>query len=96
MSKGMYCSASHWIDSDSSASVIAGSAIFLTMTALPESEAATSLVLMPRLSKARRIASDDGGAVDDGAVDDAVGRNGLAGVGRDLVALPRRLQLDRP
>ena len=34
-----------------------GSEIFLTMTALPESDAATSLVLMPRPSNRRRIAS---------------------------------------
>ena len=34
-----------------------GSVIFLTITALPESEAATSLVLMPRPSNSRRMAS---------------------------------------
>src|SRR5262245_1097574 len=45
MSNGMYCSASHWIDSLSSASVIAGRLIFLTMTAFPDRDAATSLVL---------------------------------------------------
>ena len=32
MSKGMYCSASHWIDSPSSASDIDGSWIFLMIT----------------------------------------------------------------
>ena len=37
---------------------------------------------------------DDRGAIDDGAVDDAVGRNGLAAEGRDLVGLAGRLQLD--
>src|SRR3954469_7732191 len=45
------------MDSASSASDMIGSVIFLTMTALPDSEAATSLVLMPRASKSRRIAS---------------------------------------
>src|SRR3954467_11325369 len=34
-----------------------GSEIFLTMTALPDSDAATSLVLMPRPSNRRRMAS---------------------------------------
>src|SRR3954471_2426130 len=34
-----------------------GSVIFLTITALPESDAATSLVLMPRPSNRRRMAS---------------------------------------
>ena len=46
MSNGMYCSASHWIDSASSASLITGRLIFLTITALPDSDAATSRVLM--------------------------------------------------
>ena len=50
MSNGMYCSASHWIASASSASVITGTEIFLTMTALPESEAATSFVAGADLS----------------------------------------------
>ena len=45
------------MDSASSASVITGSVIFLTMTALPDSDAATSLVLMCRPSNRRRMAS---------------------------------------
>src|SRR5438270_101711 len=53
----MYCSASHRIDSESSASVITGRLIFLTMTALPESEAATSFVLNALFSNRRLIAS---------------------------------------
>ncbi len=57
MSNGMYCSASHLIDSASSASVICGRLIFLTMTALPESDAATSLVFVPRRSNTRRMVS---------------------------------------
>src|SRR4030095_7497478 len=58
MSNGMYCSASQKIDSANSDSVITGSVIFLTMTALPESEAQTSLALNALLcSKTRRIAS---------------------------------------
>src|SRR5438270_1982252 len=57
MSNGMYCSASHWIDSPSAASVMAGRLIFLTMTALPEREAATSLVLNALLEKRRLMAS---------------------------------------
>jgi len=72
MSKGMYCSASHLIDSASSASVICGRLIFLTMTALPESDAATSLVFVPRRSNTRRMVSPRR-AVDDRAVNDAVG-----------------------
>ena len=40
MSKGMYCSASHWIDSASSSGDIAGSVIFLMMTEWPEREVA--------------------------------------------------------
>ena len=74
--------------------VITGSVIFLTMTALPESEAATSFVLKAFDSNTRRIALGDGGAVDDGAVDDAVGRNRLAAEGRDTEALAGGLQLD--
>ena len=58
MSNGMYCSASQWIDSASSAAVITGRAIFLTMTALPDSEATTSLRLEAAWSsKMRRMAS---------------------------------------
>src|SRR5947208_1250965 len=57
MSNGMYCSASQKIDSASSASVITGRLIFLTMTAFPDSDAATSLLLNVLLSKSRRIAS---------------------------------------
>src|SRR5436190_15981091 len=57
MSNGMYCSASHWIDSPSSASVIAGRLIFLTMTALPESDAATSFVLNALFENRRLMAS---------------------------------------
>src|ERR1035437_4966278 len=53
----MYCSASQWIDSASSASVIPGRVIFLTMTALPDSEATTSRVLMRLLSNSRLITS---------------------------------------
>src|SRR5688572_26007836 len=45
------------MDSASSCSVILGSVIFLTMTALPASDAATSLVRMFFDSKRRRIAS---------------------------------------
>ncbi len=65
------------MESASSASVITGSVIFLTMTALPDSDAATSLVWILRLSNSRRIASATAVAVDDGAVDDAVGGDGL-------------------
>ena len=45
------------MDSASSASVITGRLIFLTMTALPDSEAATSLVLNALFSNRRRMAS---------------------------------------
>src|SRR2546428_8364834 len=45
MSKGMYCSASQWIDSASSSGVIWGRLIFLTITALPDTLGATSFVL---------------------------------------------------
>ncbi len=40
MSKGMYCSASHWMESASSSSLIAGNWIFLMMTECPESDVA--------------------------------------------------------
>ena len=39
--------------------------------------------------------SRDGRAIDDGAVDDAVGRHGLGAVRGDAVAFASRLQLDR-
>src|SRR6476660_2344650 len=45
------------MDSASSASDMIGSVIFLTITALPESDAATSLVLIARPSNSRRMAS---------------------------------------
>ena len=45
------------MDSASSASVITGSVIFLTITALPDRDAATSFVWILRLSNSRRIAS---------------------------------------
>src|SRR3990172_5006749 len=45
------------MDSASSVSVITGRVIFLTMTALPESDAATSFDLNALFSKTRRIAS---------------------------------------
>src|SRR6185503_18628314 len=57
MSKGMYCSASQWMDSASSSGLICGSEIFLTMTALPETLVATSLVLIFWEVKSRWIAS---------------------------------------
>ncbi len=41
MSNGIYCSASHLIDSSNSSSVIAGMLTFLTITAWPETERAT-------------------------------------------------------
>ena len=83
------------MDSASSASVIAGSAIFLTMTALPESEAATSLVLMLRLSKTRRIASTTAAPSMMAPSTMLSGGIGFAAEGRDLVALAGWLQLDR-
>jgi hypothetical protein len=45
------------MESASSESVMAGSVIFLTITALPEREAATSRVRIPRPSNSRRTAS---------------------------------------
>src|SRR6185295_15286097 len=57
MSKGMYCSASQWIDSASSSVVIWGRLIFLTMTALPETLVATSFVLIFWAVKRRWISS---------------------------------------
>ena len=65
------------------------------MTALPESEAATSLVLNALLLEQAADGVGDGAAVDDRAVDDAVGRDGLGGERGDAEALARRLQLDR-
>src|SRR6266496_4657398 len=57
MSKGMYCSASQWIDSASSSVLIWGRLIFLTMTALPETLVATSWVLILLAWKSRWMAS---------------------------------------
>ena len=65
------------------------------MTALPESEAATSLVLKALFSNSAADRVGDGGAVDDGAVDDAVGRHRLgARTPTTRKPLPR-LELDR-
>ena len=54
-----------------------GRLIFLTMTALPDSDAATSLVLNALFVEQAADGVGDGAAVDDGAVDDAVGRHRL-------------------
>ena len=64
------------------------------MTALPDSEAATSLVLNALVVEQPADRVGDGVAVDDGAVDDAVGRDRFAAEGGDLEALADRLQLD--
>ena len=64
------------------------------MTALPESDAATSFVLKALLLEEAADGVGDGAAVDDGAVDDAVGRHRLDGERGDLEALARRLELD--
>ncbi len=45
-SKGMYCSASHWMDSSNSSWLIRGMAIFLMMTEWPLTPMATSFCLM--------------------------------------------------
>ena len=57
MSKGMYCSASQWIDSASSSWLIWGRLIFLTITAFPDTEVATSVVLIFWVWKRRWMAS---------------------------------------
>ena len=57
MSKGMYCSASQWMDSASSSGLIWGRLIFLTMTALPDTLVATSFVLIFWEVKRRWMAS---------------------------------------
>src|SRR5438093_4859270 len=57
MSKGMYCSASQWMDSASSSGVIWGRLIFLTITALPDTLVATSFVLIFWAVKRRWMAS---------------------------------------
>ena len=53
----MYCSASQWMDSASSCSLMAGSWIFLTITELPLMAVATSVVLIRYSEKSRWIAS---------------------------------------
>ncbi len=59
----MYCSASQWMDSASSCSLMAGSWIFLTITELPlmavavAVAVATSVVLIRYSEKSRWIAS---------------------------------------
>ena len=65
------------------------------MTALPDSDAATSLVLMLRLVEQAADRVRDGGAVDDRAVDNAVGRQRLGAEAGHFVALAGGLQLDR-
>ncbi len=56
-SKGMYRSASHWMDSANSSSVITGRLIFLTITEWPETEVTTSFVLILKLLIRSRIVS---------------------------------------
>ena len=83
------------MDSASSASDMIGSEIFLTMTALPDSEAATSLVLMAAAVEQTTDGVGDGGAVDDRAIDDAVGRQRFGAETGDLEGLADRLQFHR-
>ncbi len=65
------------------------------MTALPDSDAATSFVVTFKPSSRRLMASTTAVTVDDGAVDDAVGRDRLAAERSDFEALACRLELDR-
>ena len=58
--------------------VITGREIFLTMTALPDSDAATSVALKPLVVEQAADGVGDGDGIDDGAVDDGVGRHRLA------------------
>ena len=57
MSKGMCCSASHWIDSASSSGSMAGSSIFLMMTECPDTEVPKLVFLTPVWSLSFWIAS---------------------------------------
>jgi hypothetical protein len=61
MSKGMYCSASHWMDSASSASVMDGSWIFLMITEWPDSEPPKPgfLMLFSAISRDRASTTSD-------------------------------------
>ncbi len=51
MANGMYCSASHWIDSVSSSAVMTGREILLMITACPDSAVATCVFLIRWLRK---------------------------------------------
>src|SRR4030043_1800118 len=53
----MYLSASHWIDSSNSASVMKGNEIFLTMTECPETEDMASFVFVLEAAIASRMVS---------------------------------------
>ena len=57
MSNGMYCSASHWIDSFNSSAGMAGTLIFLMITEWPDSEVAKFGALAPVSSVSFWIAS---------------------------------------
>ena len=97
MSKGMYCSASQWIDSASSSGLIWGRLIFLTMTALPETLVATSCGLDLLRGEQPLDGVDDRAGVHDGAVDDRLRRQRLHADVHELVlgaALAAGLQLD--
>jgi hypothetical protein len=59
------------------------------MTALPESDAATSLRLERLVLEDAADRVGHGGAVDDGAVDDAVGRHGSVANATTLKLFPR-------
>ncbi len=74
--------------------VIVGSVIFLTITDVPDSDATTCLALNLLLENSRRMRVGDRAAVHDGAVDDAVGRNGLDTDGGHFEGVSRRFQLD--
>ena len=98
MSKGMYCSASQWIDSASSSWLIWGRLIFLTMTALPETLGGHvgGLDLLGLEEPLDRV--DHRAGVHDGPVDDGLGRQRLDADVDELVLVPALaagLQLDR-
>ena len=77
-SKGMYCSASHWIDSSSSSCVMRGMEIFLMMTEWPRTPMATSLVLTFCCATSSWMACDDGRRVHQAPSTMASGGSGAA------------------
>ena len=83
-SKGMYCSASHWMDSSRSSWDMTGMEMRLMMTEWPRTPMATSFDLDLLLGHQLPDGLDDGRGVHELVVDDGLGRQRRLSPGEEL------------